>query len=68
MSSVFRIINEEIRQPVESPSVRALRDVMVVELANHSALIAKDGTERPIDDSAAPTCKGIPVLLSCVRY
>lgn len=27
---------------------------MVVGLANHTLLIAKDGTERPIDDGAAP--------------
>ena len=27
---------------------------MIVGLANHTILIAKDGIERPIDDSAAP--------------
>lgn len=27
---------------------------MIVGLANHTVLIAKDGQERPIDDSAAP--------------
>jgi PAS domain S-box-containing protein len=54
LDSVFRIINEESRQPVESPTVRALREGVVVGLANHSLLIGKDGTERPIDDSAAP--------------
>jgi PAS domain S-box-containing protein len=54
LDSVFRIINEASRQPVESPTVRALREGVVVGLANHSLLIAKDGTERPIDDSAAP--------------
>ena len=54
LDKVFRIINEESRRPVESPTVRALRDGVVVGLANHSLLIAKDGTERPIDDSAAP--------------
>jgi PAS domain S-box-containing protein len=54
LDSVFRILNEESRQPFESPSVRALREGVVVGLANHSLLIARDGTERPIDDSAAP--------------
>src|ERR1700726_2989004 len=54
LDRVFRIINEESRQPVESPTTRALREGVVVGLANHSLLIAKDGTERPIDDSAAP--------------
>ncbi|HEV3257766.1 MAG TPA: PAS domain S-box protein [Gemmataceae bacterium] len=54
LNSVFRIINEESRQPVENPTIRALRDGVVVGLANRTLLIAKDGTERPIDDSAAP--------------
>jgi PAS domain S-box-containing protein len=54
LDSVFRIINEESRRPVESPTVRALRDGVVVGLVNHTLLIAKDGTERPIDDSASP--------------
>ena len=51
---VFKIINEETRQTVENPATRALRDGLVVGLANHTLLIAKDGTERAIDDSAAP--------------
>ena len=54
LESVFKIVNEETRQPVESPAVRALREGVIVGLANHTLLIAKDGTERPIDDSAAP--------------
>ena len=31
-----------------------LREGVIVGLANHTVLIAKDGTERPIDDCAAP--------------
>ena len=54
MAEVFQIVNEKTRQPVENPATRALREVLVVGLANHTLLIAKDGTERPIDDSAAP--------------
>ncbi len=54
LSDVFRIVNEATRQPVENPALRALREGMVVGLANHTILLAKDGTERPIDDSAAP--------------
>ena len=51
---VFKIINEKTRQAVENPATRALREGLVVGLANHTLLIAKDGTERAIDDSAAP--------------
>ncbi len=51
---VFNIVNEHTRQTVENPALRALRDGTIVGLANHTILIAKGGTERPIDDSAAP--------------
>src|SRR5262249_1696434 len=55
---VFRIVNEETRQTVKNPVTRALNEGNVVGLANHRVLIAKDGTELPIDDSAAPIrCK-----------
>ena len=54
LTDVFGIVNEDTRKQVESPTVRALREGVVVGLANHTLLISKDGTERPIDDSAAP--------------
>ncbi len=54
LTDVFRIVNEESRQPVDNPAMRALKDGVVVRLANHTLLIAKDGFERHIDDSAAP--------------
>src|SRR5262245_21629013 len=54
LESVFKIVNEETRRTVENPAARALREGLVVGLANHTLLISKDGTERPIDDSAAP--------------
>jgi PAS domain S-box-containing protein len=54
LDDVFRIINEDARKPAESPVARALRDGAVAGLANHTILIAKNGTEVAIDDSAAP--------------
>ena len=54
LADAFRIINEESRQTVESPVSRVIREGTVVGLANHTILLAKDGTERPIDDSGAP--------------
>ncbi len=54
LEEVFRIVNEHTRQPPENPALRALRDGVVVGLANHTALITRDGRERLIDDSAAP--------------
>ncbi|HEY3377948.1 MAG TPA: PAS domain S-box protein [Armatimonadota bacterium] len=52
--SVFRIINEQNGAPGEDIVGRVLREGHVVELANHTALITKDGREIPIADSAAP--------------
>ena len=52
--NVFQIINETSRQPVGNPALKALEEGRVVGLANHTLLIARDGTECPIDDSAAP--------------
>jgi PAS domain S-box-containing protein len=54
LGDVFRIVNEFTRQAVENPAIRAFREGVVVGLANHTVLIARDGIERPIDDSAAP--------------
>jgi PAS domain S-box-containing protein len=51
---VFVILHEQTRQPVENPVKKVLRDGSVVGLGNHTVLIAKDGMERPVDDSAAP--------------
>ena len=54
LTEVFRIVNEQTRLPVENPALRAVQEGVIVGLANHTLLIAKDGVERPIDDSAAP--------------
>ena len=54
LGSVFKIVNEQTRKTVENPALRALKEGVIVGLANHTILIARDGTERPIDDSAAP--------------
>ena len=54
LTEVFKIINRDTRQPVQNPVARVILEGKVVGLANHTKLIAKDGTEIPIDDSAAP--------------
>ncbi len=54
LDEVFRIVNEGTRKTVESPVERVLREGRAVGLANHTVLIARDGTERPISDSGAP--------------
>lgn len=54
LADVFRIINRDTRLPVENPARKALIEGTIVGLANHTLLIARDGSEIPIDDSAAP--------------
>ena len=54
LEAVFHVYNEETRAPAANSAARALREGVIVGLANHSVLIARDGTERPIEDSAAP--------------
>ncbi len=66
LSTVFCIISEETRQTVSSPAIRALTEGTIVGLANHTLLVAKDGTERPIDDSAAPIRSAKGELIGCV--
>ncbi len=39
---------------MDNPVDKALREGVIVGLANHTVLISRDGVERPIDDSAAP--------------
>ena len=54
LERVFQIVNEQTGAEVENPITKVLKTGTVVGLANHTLLIAKDGTRRPIDDSAAP--------------
>ena len=51
---IFRIINAETRAATPNPVERALRENIAVGLANHTALIARDGTEYQVADSCAP--------------
>jgi PAS domain S-box-containing protein len=53
LPNVFRILDEHTRQEAGNPALQALRTGTPVERATH-ILVAKDGTEHPIDDSAAP--------------
>ncbi|MFZ1009099.1 MAG: PAS domain-containing protein, partial [Candidatus Sulfotelmatobacter sp.] len=54
LDQIFNILNEENGKPAEDPATRALREGLVVDLANNTLLLAKDGTQRLIENSAAP--------------
>src|SRR5262249_35018879 len=54
LADVFRIVNQETRQPVENPVDKVRRLKHVVGLANHTVLISRSGQDFAIDDSGAP--------------
>ena len=54
LEDVFRITNAFTGASVKAPVHTVLREGRVVGLANHTVLLARDGTRRQIADSASP--------------
>lgn len=54
LTAVFRIVNELTRVEAVNPVARVLAEGTVIGLANHTALIDRNGKETAIEDSAAP--------------
>ncbi|MHB1141287.1 MAG: hybrid sensor histidine kinase/response regulator [Sulfuricaulis sp.] len=53
LDKIFHIVDENTRVDVENPVIQILRDGKAIRLSQNTLLVAKDGTERPIDNSAA---------------
>jgi diguanylate cyclase (GGDEF)-like protein/PAS domain S-box-containing protein len=66
IEKVFDIVNEYSREQVTSPIRLVFERDEIIELANHTLLISKDGTERPIEDTAAPIRDQGGVTKGCV--
>jgi PAS domain S-box-containing protein len=56
VDEVFHIVNEKSREVLANPVEKVLKTGQTVNLANHTILVARDGTERVLADSAAPIC------------
>ena len=54
VDEIFHIINQETRQPTTIPIMETLAHGTIQGLANHTVLIARDGSECAIADSCAP--------------
>lgn len=54
LSEVFHIVNEQTRERCENPVDKVLKNGVIIGLANHTALIRRDGREMTIADSGAP--------------
>jgi PAS domain S-box-containing protein len=66
LTDVFHIVNETTREPVDNPAGLVIRSGHILGLANHTLLISRDGTERPITDSAAPILDDAGSILGVV--
>jgi len=64
--SVFDIVNEYTREKTENPVNLVFKTKEIVQLANHTLLISKDGTERSIEDTAAPIKDINNNIIGCV--
>lgn len=51
---VFQVIHEDTGAPFDDLVSRVLREKCTIALANHAALVTKDGRRIPVEDSAAP--------------
>jgi two-component system cell cycle sensor histidine kinase/response regulator CckA len=54
LHTVFDIVGEDTDQKVENLAEKIMQHGAALGLANHTALISKDGRRIPIDDSGAP--------------
>ncbi|MCW9031829.1 MAG: PAS domain-containing protein, partial [Gammaproteobacteria bacterium] len=63
---IFPIINASTREPISNPVEKVISTGEVVYLSNHTTLIARDGTEYQIADSAAPIRNGDDTILGMV--
>ena len=63
---VFKIINEFTREEINNPAELVFETDKVVQLANHTLLISKDGTEHAIEDTAAPIKDRSGNTIGCV--
>lgn len=54
LERVFTVVDEITRKPCDNPVKSVITSGSIIELANHTLLISRDGTERVIADSGAP--------------
>ncbi len=54
LRTVLPLVDASTREPIDNPADKVLNSGQIVHLSNHTTLLAKDGSERHIADSAAP--------------
>jgi len=66
IQNVLRTVNELTGDPAEDIVKRVMADGRIVNMANHTALVRRDGSRIPIEDSAAPITDSAGALLGVV--
>jgi two-component system, cell cycle sensor histidine kinase and response regulator CckA len=54
VKEVIRLIDARVREPIENPLTRALRERVMVSLPESPLLLSRGGAEVPIEQTAAP--------------
>jgi diguanylate cyclase (GGDEF)-like protein/PAS domain S-box-containing protein len=65
-TEIFKLIHSETRTKIKCPAQRALKSGIVVSIPEQTLLIAKNGTEIAIDDSAAPILEALGEIQGAV--
>ena len=65
-TDIFNIVNALTRQAVGNPVMEVLQNGAAVSLGNHTILLARDGTEYQVADSAAPIYSAEKILTGVV--
>jgi len=66
LDDIFHVVDANSREPTSDPARRAIQSDSVVELEANALLIAKDGEELAIEDSAAPIHNRYGVIVGAV--
>lgn len=66
LPDVFQIISADTREPFDNPAQQVFEKGTVVGLANPTILLARDGKEYQISDSAAPILKADGAMIGVV--
>ena len=66
LSDFFHVVNAKTGEEVENPVQKVLETGKIVGMANHTMLIAKDGTRYQIADSGSPICNAEGEIIGVV--
>lgn len=66
LSEVFHVVDATTHEPTTDPARRAIQTDSIVALEANALLVARDGTELAIEDSAAPIHNRFGVVVGAV--